>query len=449
MPSIRDLYDAYVVYCQSGELYQCEYSIVGDEVTLGDATEVQVSYVPVVSGDSSSGNSGYSNSTESSEPIKVRGDIIELVEKAVRSDGTARVKLISPGWGSSGYYSKEMLQRDGAKVFPKGTHMYMNHPTEQENLDRPERDIRDLAGVQETDAAWEDAASTNTGDGLYANVKVFPTYRQFIDEASSAIGVSIRASGTAMEGEAESRHGMIVDSLLEGYSVDYVTMAGRGGEVLPLYESARKRITADPENTVITIHEYQNPGIVSSIMDQNSSRETLLKIDTTNLGEIKVDITQEELTSLREAAANSKKQEETLTTVTAQLAESNKNLARMQEAMILSEARSIVEGTLAGLNIPDMVKARLLAECAKNPPVKEGTLDKEALVEATKATVVEEMKYIQSITGVTTGGRVVGVGASDPVELTEADVDKDLETAFASYGLSEKGLRTAVNGRMS
>jgi hypothetical protein len=56
---------------------------------------------------------------------------------------------------------------------------------------------------------------------------------------ADAIGVSIRASADVAVGEAEGRNGRIVTELLEGRSVDFVTMAGRGGRVLEVIESAR------------------------------------------------------------------------------------------------------------------------------------------------------------------------------------------------------------------
>jgi hypothetical protein len=57
---------------------------------------------------------------------------VPLLEQAVRRDGTIPLKLIQPGWGSSGYYSAEVLERDGPKVFPLGTQMFWNHATQSE-----------------------------------------------------------------------------------------------------------------------------------------------------------------------------------------------------------------------------------------------------------------------------------------------------------------------------
>lgn len=65
-------------------------------------------------------------------------------------------------WGSSGYYPREVLERDGATAWPAGTPVYIDHPGESEMFDRPERSIRDLAGKITTDPVYE-------SDGLYAD----------------------------------------------------------------------------------------------------------------------------------------------------------------------------------------------------------------------------------------------------------------------------------------
>lgn len=155
--------------------------------------------------------------------------------------GRLSIGLITPGWGSSGYYSPKVLENAAdAKVFPKGTHMYFDHPSESEEYDRPERSVRDLAAVLEEDATWD-------GEKLVGEAQVFGPYVElFTDPAfAEAIGVSIRALAEFTLGEAEGRKGRIVTELIEGESVDFVTHAGRGGSILAVLESARpERVVA-------------------------------------------------------------------------------------------------------------------------------------------------------------------------------------------------------------
>lgn len=146
-----------------------------------------------------------------------------------------RVLLIKAGWGSSGYYGEEVLKRDGPKVWPAGTQSYLDHPSLTETVERPERSVKDLASTIVTDPVWDTAEG-----GLAAVVEVFPQWTGLLNEEfAKKVGLSIRAYGTAEQGEAEGRTGPIITSLDEGISVDWVTRAGAGGRVLELIESAR------------------------------------------------------------------------------------------------------------------------------------------------------------------------------------------------------------------
>lgn len=400
-PYICDLYDGYVVYSYSGELYQCEYTIEDDVVTLGDFVTVKVSYVPTTE-----------STTTNESIIEIKGDLIKLEEKAVRDDDTVEICLITPGWGSSGYYSEQMLKKDGPKIFKKGLHMYMNHPTEEEDRHRPERDVRDLAGALQEDAVWKDNGFA--GKGVYSSAKVFPNYKDFIDAAASHIGVSIRAGGTAVEGEAEGRHGLLVNSLQEGYSVDYVTMAGRGGQVLALYESNKKRI--------------------SQLSETKSTAQ--------NKDNTVVDISQEELDRLKSAA-------EKADTLETRLNDSNSVVLKMREALILSEAKTLISDTLAIIEMPAVVREKVKTTVLRNVPVVDGELAKDKLIERAKEEAATELKYIESVTGSVTGGKVIGMSVPQSKELNAEEVDTELTDAWKLFGLGENAAKIATVGRFN
>lgn len=152
-----------------------------------------------------------------------------------KSDGTYMVQVITPGWGSSGYYSPQVLEAAGkAKVWPAGTHMYFDHPTAAEAESRPGRSVKDLAAVLTEDATWN-------GSALVAPVKPIGIGKQVMEDPTfrEAVGVSVRASAEGDVGEAAGRRGWIVKEIFPDTfnSVDVVTHAGRGGMIL---ESARK-----------------------------------------------------------------------------------------------------------------------------------------------------------------------------------------------------------------
>jgi len=232
---VKDVYDDSVIYELEGNpdvtaIYQASYSILDGVVTLGDPKKVTIvtTYQPV--GESRRGMS---------EAVDLHTDLIVLEEKAVRKDGTISLKVINAGWGSSGYYGADVLKRDGPTAFPNGTHMYVDHPTVQEDAMRPERSVKDLAAQLTGDAHWDESGAK--GPGLYADATVFGAWKDTLNEMAPAIGVSIRASGLAKNGTAEGKSGKIIESITQGRSVDFVTVPGRGGEILSLYESARGR----------------------------------------------------------------------------------------------------------------------------------------------------------------------------------------------------------------
>lgn len=155
-----------------------------------------------------------------------------------------KVKVIEAGWGSSGYYPAEMLREYGPNVFKKGTKVFMNHPSMNEENDRPERDVEKLAGKLTSDAYF-------TENGLVAEIQFYSHYAPIIKEMYEDVGLSIRALGEASLGEAEGREGPIIESLVADAltSVDVVTVAGAGGKFISLLESYTRKDTGTVEVT--------------------------------------------------------------------------------------------------------------------------------------------------------------------------------------------------------
>lgn len=174
-------------------------------------------------------------------PTLIR-ESVSLSATPVAKSGRIRIKIIDAGTGSSGTYPAETIENAVKdKVFAKGLHMYADHPGVTENFDRPERTIKDLAAVLESDAEYvaEEKAA-------YADAKVFPHWREAITEMAEDIGVSIRASAEVEDGEDGIR---TITRLLHAESVDFVTKAGRGGKIAEVLESARAVIEATANDT--------------------------------------------------------------------------------------------------------------------------------------------------------------------------------------------------------
>lgn len=420
---IRDLFPTHVVY-QAGwdsdrPIYRRTYTIAAaGAVTFGDAEVVlaQTIYVrpdvadacPYCGGDMAhpaalphdAGAVAETDPIDEADAQELASDAVLLQEGAVSADGTARIKLIAPGWGSSGYYSEAVLKRDGAKAFPKGTKMYWDHPTATEEADRPERSLRDLAAELTSEATWAD--DPTHGPGLYADATVFGAYREAVSDLAPHIGTSIRALGRAEAGEAEGRRGPIVTQIATGKSVDFVTTPGAGGKVLQLFEAARSGRAAPPP--------------ASSEAAPTTPQETPI-------------VNEQDAQALRESNAQLQQQ-----------------VARLQEAIVLGQARSFAESTLAAIQLPAPTRARLVERFAASPVIANGELDRAATKTQIEEAAKAELDYLANLN--LGGGQIVGMGSTtQPTAPSLEESKTKLQSALGELGLSESGAKIGASGR--
>lgn len=162
------------------------------------------------------------------------GDWTPLGEAAVGDDGTISVKIIGPGWSRNGRYYSESLLREGAGRYTAGTKDFWNHPGNAKLKEQPSGDLNELASVLIEDARYLDEGDEGAfkGAGLYARVRPFGDYRDRIVEMAPWIGMSHRVNGKQKMGEAEGRRGMLVESIDDVVSVDYVATPAAGGAVM-------------------------------------------------------------------------------------------------------------------------------------------------------------------------------------------------------------------------
>lgn len=318
------------------------------------------------------------DTTKESAEVELVGDVIHLKEGAVGQDGTAYLKLIAPGWGSSGYYSKELLKRDGPKIFKAGTKNFWNHQTEAEESARPEGDLRDLASTLTEDAHYEDPGTA--GPGLYAKANVQPHFKEHVDSLAKHIGMSIRASGIAKPGTAEGRKGNIIEELTRGISVDYVTSPGAGGKILQLFEAARGARTNTGENEM-----------------EKSEIQALFK--------------------------------ESLDAALAPIQAENK---RLRETLELQAAPKLIAETLNDIRLPDASKRKILEKFTSPNvlamlPMKEGKLDKPELDKLIESEAKREAAFLMEL-GYGSGIAAVGARMTE-AELQNAGKDQEKQHA--------------------
>lgn len=165
--------------------------------------------------------------------------LLEAKKPGEKDDGAGRyrIRIIAPGRGSTGMYTAPNLA-ESAPLFVPGTHMFFDHQTMTEDWERPERSVRDLAGV------FESGAEIMPDGSLEADIKVYPSANQVIKERWADIGVSI--NGWSVE---EIGPDGVVPVLAGIQSVDFVTRAGAKGAILEVLESDGRWRVRNHEST--------------------------------------------------------------------------------------------------------------------------------------------------------------------------------------------------------
>lgn len=200
-------------------------------------------------------------------------------------EGKYRIRIIVPGQGSSGIYTAENLA-ESAPLFKAGTEMFIDHPTETEEWERPERSIRDYAGVFLEDATvGEDGA-------LYTVCKVFSGVNNLIKDKWEHIGVSINA--WCNEPVAETG---VVPVFAGVRSVDFVTAPGAGGGIVDLLESKR--------NNNLTKEEGMDKEIESAFSELRTEFASLIEALGSKLDSVVASITEAKAEEVEEKVKES------------------------------------------------------------------------------------------------------------------------------------------------
>lgn len=156
--------------------------------------------------------------------------------------GKYLIRVIQWGEGSSAFYPKEVLERDGAKAFPKNTKVYLDHPTESEEWDHPERSVRKIGGYTTEDAYYENGA-------LYAPVQFGREATVIVEDFREVLGMSIYAFGDHEIGTIGDYTGPVLTSFDESVwnSIDVVTVPGAGGAILERLTESLKAFGTEPK----------------------------------------------------------------------------------------------------------------------------------------------------------------------------------------------------------
>lgn len=167
------------------------------------------------------------------------------------------------------------------------------------------------------------------------------------------------------------------------------------------------------------------------------------------------ELTEEQARQLAEAATLSTQLAEAM----ARLDQAAAQIAQLRERADAADARAralenektarrLVAETLGTSGIPEASRAALTESVLRDlPTTDDGSLDTAAFTSIVESAITAKKSEIASLLEAAGVGHVSGLGESRP-SLTEADIDKQLEEAFAGLpGMDEQAARLAVNGR--
>lgn len=346
-------------------------------------------------------------------------DGAEFLRESAAPGKPPLLKLIAPGWGESGYYSPDVLRRDGPGAFPKGTLNLWNHLTEAEKATRPEGHIDSVASVLLEDARYlEDGPK---GPGLYAPAKVFSDYAAKVAEKGPHIGVSINALGSRKHGRALDRDGLIVERLMPHgqNTVDFVTRAGAGGEVI-LQESAKPQ----PATT---------SGTASAVTASEPIEEA-----------VSMPMDDREAEVLRESVANLTAKFNELATKHGEIQTEN---TQLRQHLNLREAKDVAIAKLKTVSgLPELLHDRIAEAVSTNPPLKDGLVNREAIEVLAEAGARKEMQLLSRLGYA--GGQVRGLGGGPADEPDPQKLKESIGKSLRGLGLSEKAAAIGAEGRV-
>lgn len=421
--------------------------------------------------------------------------------QAAGTSGRMRVQLIDAGWGSSGYYSPETLARDGAAAFPAGLHMYLDHAGLMEEQDRSGiRSVRDLAAITTDDATYNPVTQA-----LEADVQVLAPYRDLITELAPHIGLSITGEAVAETGEVDGRTGLVITELVQGYSCDFVTHAGRGGRVLQLLEhavhAAREGygLTASDQADMLRaavcdtyggqdvycwVRDYTDQWLVFNrsrsdddglfqvtytIADGDVSftsapvevfvHTQYLPVGTTPPAQpVPTSTTEESMPEISEAELRELRERPTADTVQVaeqarqaaeQRAEEAERRSQMLTAAGIARGRidtALTEATDLPAAVTDRIRERVVANDL--PLTEAGELDTTAFDQRVTEAITAEREFVATLAEQLGAGRPRGVGGTTQ-QATEAltEAQNKLAEAFKGFGMTDEAAALAARGR--
>lgn len=320
---------------------------------------------------------------------RVFSEWMVLTEAEVLAEDTVGVRIIEPGLSKNrNIYPANVLA--AAHKLYEGARVFLDHPTKQEDVQRPERSVRDLCGYLE-----------EVQPNMQAKLKVvahsdvvMPLIREAVASGKPIIGLSQNALGTGkVVRHSDGKPARLVEAIVAVKSVDIVTQAAAGGSFQRLMES-EGGIDLDTLQELLEAY----PELMTEFKGQ-----VLAEAKPATPGDDVLKGWQAQLDSMQEAL----KERDNQIAELAGLVEAQRRAQVIGEALASSKLNEVGQGRVRSL-------------------IEAGTYDDdEALGNALKEAIDGERAYVASILEQAGNGRVQGMGATkaeatEPAALKEA-----------------------------
>jgi len=338
--------------------------------------------------------------------------VVDEVMESKEGIKNVKIRLVTQGLtlGKDKDYTNEALKQAVVNGVFNEAPMFLNHQSESEQYDRPERNINDkVAAIKTTEFKEKDGVSNIVGNVVihgsptYDADSLFKWFKNMKD-SKTPVEVSQHSYLEGHEGESGGYPVLIVDGIVAVKSVDFVTKANAGGFLEALESQKKQEEKGDDSKMEITLEKLkkENPEIVKQILSESKEAE---KNETLKL-ELEASVTKNEELEKKVKESELKEKKESLVKVAVKLIEDSK--------------------------LPDVAKAKLKKELVDTVITEET----ESLKKDTENKIVKESEYLKGL-----GGKVKVFANDEVIEEGKESADNsgdELETKLDSITAKKK-----------
>lgn len=259
---VKFMFKDYAICDLNGDLYKAPFKDKSGRIEFGEFEEVSTEIV-----------AKESQEFREKEERRLSDDVdfsATLKEATVNDEKREVVAvLIEAGtnYSKKRHYPKKTIQ-EAAGLFA-GLKMYIDHPTDREDREKPERSVKDYVSIIKE--SWYDEGKAMGrihihDEWLWGKMKD-PVFRE-------SIGISINAAGSRYMKTIDGEQMEVIEKIGGARSVDWVTEAGARGRVEYLLESQEKQREQTMLKTItLTEFEGERKDLVQAI--ENRVREAM------------------------------------------------------------------------------------------------------------------------------------------------------------------------------